>query len=183
MQETRVPSLGGEDSPGEGNGKPVQYSCLENPMNIGAWWATVQGVAQSRTRLKWLSNNSKQYNSSVHVPSNPIRLRQSPDVCSVVRELEFHDGSIVFWDPRGVTPVLWFTTWVYLVFSYFFLWVDWFSLGQHGQVFFFLEMKKKNMEEITMRMRSKWEKDPGLGAGSSVAPGQCRCHAGCLTHN
>ena len=183
MQETRVPSLGGEDSPGEGNGKPVQYSCLENPMNIGAWWATVHGVPQSRTRLKWLSNNSKQYNSSVHVPSNPIRLRQSPDVCSVVRELEFHDGSIVFWDPRGVTPVLWFTTWVYLVFSYFFLWVDWFSLGQHGQVFFFLEMKKKNMEEITMRMRSKWEKDPGLGAGSSVAPGQCRCHAGCLTHN
>ena len=34
-------------SPGEGNGNPIQYSCLENPMDGGAWWATVHGVAQS----------------------------------------------------------------------------------------------------------------------------------------
>ena len=38
-------------SPGEGNGNPIQYSCLENPMDGGAWWATVRGVAKSRTRL------------------------------------------------------------------------------------------------------------------------------------
>ena len=38
-------------SPGEGNGNPLQYSCLENPMDRGAWWATVHGVAKSRTRL------------------------------------------------------------------------------------------------------------------------------------
>ena len=38
-------------SPGEGNGNPLQYSCLENPMGGGAWWATVHGVAKSRTRL------------------------------------------------------------------------------------------------------------------------------------
>ena len=38
-------------SPGEGNGAPLQYSCLENPMDWGAWWATVHGVAKSRTRL------------------------------------------------------------------------------------------------------------------------------------
>ena len=36
---------------GEGNGSPLQYSCLENPMDRGAWWATVHGVARSRTRL------------------------------------------------------------------------------------------------------------------------------------
>ena len=36
---------------GEGNGNPLQYSCLENPMEGGAWWATVHGVAKSRTRL------------------------------------------------------------------------------------------------------------------------------------
>src|SRR5574341_933349 len=36
---------------GEGNGNPLQYSCLENPMDRGAWWATVHGVAKSRTRL------------------------------------------------------------------------------------------------------------------------------------
>ena len=42
----------------EGNGTPLQYSCLENPRDGGAWWAAVSGVAQSRTRLKRLSNSS-----------------------------------------------------------------------------------------------------------------------------
>ena len=36
----------------EGNGTPLQYSCLENPMDGGAWWATVHGVAKSRARLR-----------------------------------------------------------------------------------------------------------------------------------
>ena len=43
---------------GEGNGNPLQCSCLENPRDRGAWWAAVSGVAQSRTRLKWLSSSS-----------------------------------------------------------------------------------------------------------------------------
>ena len=43
---------------GEGNGNPLQYSCLENPRDKGAWWAAVYGVAQSRTRLKQLSSSS-----------------------------------------------------------------------------------------------------------------------------
>ena len=42
MQETWVRFLG--EDPGEGKGKPLQYSCLENPMDRGAWWATVHGV-------------------------------------------------------------------------------------------------------------------------------------------
>ena len=37
---------------GEGNGTPLQYSCLENPMDGGAWWAAVHGVAKSQTRLR-----------------------------------------------------------------------------------------------------------------------------------
>ena len=44
---------------GEGNGNPLQCSCLENPRDGQAWWAAVYGVAQSRTRLKWLSSSSK----------------------------------------------------------------------------------------------------------------------------
>ena len=36
---------------GEGHGNPLQYSCLENPIDVGAWWATVHGVAKSQTRL------------------------------------------------------------------------------------------------------------------------------------
>ena len=43
---------------GEGNGNPLQYSCLETPRDGGAWWAAVYGVAQSRTRLKRLSSSS-----------------------------------------------------------------------------------------------------------------------------
>ena len=46
MQETHVLSLGQE-----GNGYPSQYSCLENSMDRGAWWATVLGVARSQTQL------------------------------------------------------------------------------------------------------------------------------------
>ena len=45
-------------SPGEGNGNPLQCSCLENPRDGGAWWAAIYGVAQSRTRLKRLSSSS-----------------------------------------------------------------------------------------------------------------------------
>ena len=41
-------------SPGEGNGNPLQYSCLENPMDREAWWATVHGAAKSQTQLKRL---------------------------------------------------------------------------------------------------------------------------------
>ena len=44
-----IPGLG--RSPGEGNGYPLQYSCLENSMDRGAWWATVHGVTKSQTRL------------------------------------------------------------------------------------------------------------------------------------
>ena len=45
-QETRVLFLGWEDPPAEENGNPLQYSCLENPMDGGAWWATVHGVTE-----------------------------------------------------------------------------------------------------------------------------------------
>ena len=51
MWETWVQSLGGKRSPGEGNGNPLHYSCLENPTDGGAWWATVHGVAKSWTEL------------------------------------------------------------------------------------------------------------------------------------
>ena len=44
-----IPGLG--RSPGEGNGNPLQYSCLGNPMDGGAWWAVVHGAAKSWTRL------------------------------------------------------------------------------------------------------------------------------------
>ena len=51
-----VSILGLGRSPGEGNGNPLQYYCLENPMDGGAWWATVHGVAKSWTRLSDLTS-------------------------------------------------------------------------------------------------------------------------------
>ena len=52
MQETQIQSLGQEDSPGEANGHSLQYSCLENFMDRGAWPAIVHGVSKSWTRLR-----------------------------------------------------------------------------------------------------------------------------------
>ena len=51
----KVRSLGQEDVPGGGHGNRLQCSCLEDPMDRGAWWVTVHGVAKSRTRLKSLN--------------------------------------------------------------------------------------------------------------------------------
>ena len=48
---------------GEGNGNPLQCSCLENPRDSGAWWAAVYGVAQSRTRLKQIKRGQKDGNA------------------------------------------------------------------------------------------------------------------------
>ena len=51
MLETCIQFLGWERLPGEGNGNPLQYSCLENPMDRGAWQVTVHGVARVRHDL------------------------------------------------------------------------------------------------------------------------------------
>ena len=61
---------------GEGNGNPLQCSCLENPRDRGAWWAAVYGVAQSRTRLKWLSSSSSS-RRLLRVPWTARRSNQS----------------------------------------------------------------------------------------------------------
>ena len=58
-----IPGL--ERSPGEGNGNPLQYSCLENSMDGGAWWATVYGVAKSWTRLSDFTFFSSNFNVAI----------------------------------------------------------------------------------------------------------------------
>ena len=55
---------------GEGNGNPLQCSCLENPRDGGAWWAAVYGVTQSQTQLKQLSSSS----SSIYIYDCGVRL-------------------------------------------------------------------------------------------------------------
>ena len=61
---------------GEGNGNPLQCSCLENPRDGGAWWAAVYGVAQSQTQLKRLSSSSSSSRNTMRL----FHLRNHPPV-------------------------------------------------------------------------------------------------------
>ena len=58
---------------GEGNGNPLQCSCLENPRDTGAWWDAIYGVAQSRTRLKRLSSSKENRHKKLGMPLIPKR--------------------------------------------------------------------------------------------------------------
>ena len=63
---------------GEGNGNPLQCSCLENPRDGGTWWAVVYGVTQSQTRLKWLSSSSTfSWPQCQWLPAPPVCLQSS----------------------------------------------------------------------------------------------------------
>ena len=76
--------------PGEGNGKPLQYSCLDNPMDGGTWWATVQGVAKSQRQLKRLSTYHRRYYREMdprlwfHGNSTNILQRVLPHLINVI---------------------------------------------------------------------------------------------------
>ena len=95
-----IPGLG--RSPGEGNGNPLQYSCLENPMDWGAWWATVHWVAKSRTRL---SDFNFTFTFTFH-KEKILELRVYSTYCR--ENLENFPCNIfqMFWVSKGkITPV------------------------------------------------------------------------------
>ena len=75
----------------EGNGNPLQYSCLENPRDGGAWWAAVYGVTQSRTRLKWLSSSSSLVPFRSLLKS-PVSLRDPSPISPVI----LYSPSLIF---------------------------------------------------------------------------------------
>ena len=68
---------------GEGNGSPLQCSCLENPRDGGAWWAAVYGVTQSRTQLKRLSSSSSSIGICKPFDSSPVDECKSRCCCLV----------------------------------------------------------------------------------------------------
>ena len=71
---------GWERFPGEGNGNPLQYSCLESPMDRGSWWATVHGAAKSWTRL----NNYTLYIYILFFPILPLLPYRAVHLKSVI---------------------------------------------------------------------------------------------------
>ena len=58
----------------EGNGDPLQCSCLENPRDGGAWWSAIYGITQSRTGLKWLSSSSEKWEGNFPVKTDFLTL-------------------------------------------------------------------------------------------------------------
>ena len=66
---------------GGGNGNPLQYSCLENPMDRGAWRDTVHGVTKSQTQLQWLSTHTHTGSLLPHVGSNSLARDQTQAPC------------------------------------------------------------------------------------------------------
>ena len=91
---------------GEGNGNPLQCSCLENPRDREAWWAAVYGVAQSQTRLKRLSSSVCMAESLCCVPEIITTLLISYNCCSVMSNSLWPHGllsSRLFcpWDSPG----------------------------------------------------------------------------------
>ena len=76
---------------GEGNGNPLQCSCLENPRDRGAWWAAVYGVAQSRTRLKWLS--IAQHSILLYFIFTYIS--HFPSLCAQFKCVKYHQSSFL----------------------------------------------------------------------------------------
>ena len=81
-QETWVRLLGQGRSPGGGNGKPLQYSCLQNPMDRGAWLATVHRVAKSQTRL---SNRVYVHiHTHIHARTHTHTHTHTQSVCGIV---------------------------------------------------------------------------------------------------
>ena len=86
---------------GEGNGNPLQCSCLENPRDRGAWWAVVYGVAQSRTWLKWLSSSSSKTSLEILETTSFWLLAESQegDYCDWRRELNVRSTNFksIYW--------------------------------------------------------------------------------------
>ena len=90
---------------GEGNGNPLQCSCLENPRDGGAWWAAVYGVAQSRTRLKWLSS-SREFSIVLNAFSRELNLmnwveKESAELGNVENILSWTETVSTGWGRTG----------------------------------------------------------------------------------
>ena len=96
----------------EGNGSPLQYSCLENPRDGGAWWAAVHRVAQSQTRLKQLSSSSR--GTWAHLMSRENHVKKKNVEASYVRNKSF--------DGLSFNKISYRECWVIFLNAYCFEW-------------------------------------------------------------
>ena len=117
---------------GEGKGNPLQYSCLENPRDRGAWWAAIYGVAQSWTWLKWLSSSSSKELGShkLHVAAKLTNKQKSLKKLKVClgdslkhksRKLKGSCPIIVSAEAQGTEGFIWVSFCFVSSFDHFFL--------------------------------------------------------------
>ena len=88
-----IPGLG--RSPGEGNGYPLLYSCVENPSDRGAWWAVVHRVIKSQTWLKWLCTHARLM-KSLHLTST-LQEIQMIKLNDIMRNRTNLEGGTLYW--------------------------------------------------------------------------------------
>ena len=93
VRETWVRALGREDPLGEGMATPLQYSCLENPMDRGAWRVTVHGVTKSRTRL----SDSAQHNVTPRegTASSKVLISKGELLITISKHVRLRDISLI----------------------------------------------------------------------------------------
>ena len=85
---------------GEGNGNPLQCSCLENPRDGGAWWAAICVVAQNQTRLMWLSSSSSSSISSGVIRKKSLSFSLPWELQTLIFSLRSLDWFLLLGDPR-----------------------------------------------------------------------------------
>ena len=108
---------------GEGNGNPLQYSCLENPRDRGAWWAAIYGVAQSQTQLKRLSStlNSRPLLIIYFIYSNAYVYILLPNIWFIPLPFPFDNQKVFFFFMFVICFVNKFTI-IYLFLDYTYKW-------------------------------------------------------------
>ena len=89
--------------PGGGHGNPLQYSCLENSMERGAWWAIVHGVTKSWTRLEWLNTHTHPGLEKTRNCECPTRLNYTDKTRGKVRPRGYLEP---LWDSKTSEPLL-----------------------------------------------------------------------------
>ena len=99
---------------GEGNGNPLQYSCLENPRDSGAWWAAIYGIAQSWTTLKRLSSSSSKM-ICIHIfiftaVTNLVEQKKKKKKWSNYNLLEINPNVLSYWRPEVLISRNWKST-------------------------------------------------------------------------
>ena len=102
---------------GEGNGSPLQCSCLENSRDGGAWWAAIYGVAQSRTRLKQLSSSSYCWSVTQSCPTLCNSMDCSTSGFSVLHHVLKFAHTYVHWVNDAIQPSCLLSNSVHLMYT------------------------------------------------------------------